>query len=152
MQKLCALVPMKGHSERVPNKNLKLFRGKPLCFAILQTLEESMYIAQVIVNTDSEAIAAEVKKNFTKVVIHVRPEEIQGDFVSMNNIIEYDLSHSAADHYLQTHSTNPLLTVETLDQAIEAYFLKLDEYDSLFSVTRHQARFYYKDCSLNSFN
>ena len=29
------LVPIKGNSERVPNKNLKLFNGKPLFHAII---------------------------------------------------------------------------------------------------------------------
>ncbi len=28
--KITALLPMKGHSERVPNKNLRIFAGKPL--------------------------------------------------------------------------------------------------------------------------
>ena len=33
--KFKALVPMKGHSERVPNKNLRLFIGKPLCYYVI---------------------------------------------------------------------------------------------------------------------
>ena len=37
-------------------------------------------------------------------------------------------------------ATNPLLTSATLDRAIETYFSNLDEYDSLFSVTRLQSR------------
>ena len=32
---IVALVPMKGHSERVPNKNLRSFCGKPLCHWII---------------------------------------------------------------------------------------------------------------------
>ena len=46
----------------------------------------------------------------------------------------------AADFYLQTHSTNPLLTSETVDRAIEMFLSAYPQHDSLFSVTRIQAR------------
>ena len=88
----------------------------------------------------SDAIADNVREYFPEVQIISRPEEIQGDFVSMNEIIVYDLSQLEGEHFLQTHSTNPLLTSATLDRAIETYFSNLDEYDSLFSVTRLQSR------------
>ncbi len=65
----------------------------------------------------------------------------------MNEIIAYDLIQLEGDHFLQTHSTNPLLTSATLDRAIETYFSNLDEYDSLFSVTRLQTRMYWQDGS-----
>jgi len=71
-----------------------------------------------------------------------KSRDIQGDFVSMNNIINYDLNHLDGEHFLQTHSTNPLLRAETIDKAIEKYFEGLENYDSLFSVTKVQTRFY----------
>ena len=36
-------------------------------------------------------------------------------------IIAYDLSKLDGEHFLQTHSTNPLLRSETIDKAIENY-------------------------------
>ena len=42
------LLPMKGNSERVPNKNLKLFNGKPLFYAVIDELIKSKYINKVI--------------------------------------------------------------------------------------------------------
>ena len=65
----------------------------------------------------------------------------------MNTIIAYDLSQLPGEHFLQTHSTNPLLTTETIDAGIELYFDNLGTYDSLFTVTRHNARFYRGDGS-----
>lgn len=138
---------MKGHSERVPNKNLKPFAGQPLYHAIIEVLSHSRFIRKIAVNTDSDAIAADVEKHFNNVQIIPRPEEIRGDFVSMNAIIAHDLSQLDGTHFLQTHSTNPLLTTRTLDAAIETYFQKLDQYDSLFSVTSFQSRFYREDGS-----
>lgn len=65
----------------------------------------------------------------------------------MNKIIDYDLSQIDSEFFLQTHSTNPLLSVKTLDAAIEYYFNNLDKYDSVFSVTRWQTRLYWEDVS-----
>lgn len=76
-----------------------------------------------------------------------RQKEIQSDFVSMNNIIAYDLSKIEGEYFLQTHSTNPLLRPQTIDIAIETYFKNLNEFDSFFSVTRLQIRLYWKDGS-----
>jgi CMP-N-acetylneuraminic acid synthetase len=44
MTKVVALLPMKGTSERVPNKNLKIFNGKPLYHIVMNTLLKSKFI------------------------------------------------------------------------------------------------------------
>lgn len=141
--KVTALLPMKGHSERVPNKNMRLFNGKPLYHCVAWVLESSRYISSFIINTDSSIIAEDAVAHFSKVKIHERPTDLCGDFVPMNDIIGYDLQTSPGEHFLQTHSTNPLLTVDAVDQAIEEYFTNADKYDSLFSVTRLQTRLYW---------
>lgn len=143
--KLTALLPMKGHSERVSNKNMKEFAGKPLYHAIMQSLQKSKYVEKVIIDTDSDIIAKDALVNFEKVQIIDRPKEIQGDFVPMNDIIDYDLTQLDEEHFLQTHSTNPLLTTETINRAIESYFANLENNDSLFSVTKIQTRLYWTD-------
>ena len=143
MEKINVLLPMKGHSERVPNKNLKDFNGAPLYHAIIGKLERSSFVDKVYINTDSEEIKKNAQNNFNNIVIIDRPERIQGDHVSMNKIIEYDLSKIEGDHFLQTHCTNPLLRATTLDEAIKFYFKNLEVYDSLFAVTEWQTRLYW---------
>lgn len=141
--KVVALLPMKGNSERVPNKNLKDFCGRPLYHKILDTLLASEYIDKIIINTDGELIKEDIEKNYKgKVIIHNRPKEIIGDFVSMNKIIDYDIKKVEADIYVQTHSTNPLLLSSTLDAAIEKMMNKTGDFDSIFSVTKVQTRLY----------
>ena len=135
---------MKGNSERVPNKNLKIFNGKPLYHSIIKSLQLSNYISQIVINTDSQLIKSDIVTNFPFIVIIDRPFEIQGDLVSMNEIIAYDLKKIEGDIFLQTHSTNPLLTTETIDRAIGMFSNNKDN-DSLFSVTRLQSRFYWKN-------
>ena len=144
--KLKALLPMKGNSERVPNKNMRDFNGKPLYHAIMNSLLNSKYIDKIVINTDSEIIAKDAKENFSdKIIIINRPKDIQGDFVSMNDIISYDLSQLEGEHFLQTHSTNPLVRTETIDDAIKSYFDALEKFDSLFAVTKLQTRLYDKN-------
>jgi N-acylneuraminate cytidylyltransferase len=143
-----ALLPMKGTSERVPNKNMKDFHGKPLYHAIMKSLLSSKYIEKVAINTDSEVITKDAKDNFgDSVLIIDRPIKIQGGDVSMNIIINYDLSRLDGNYFLQTHSTNPLVKTETIDNAIETYFNGLNKFDSLFGVTKVQTRFYDKDAN-----
>ena len=137
-----ALLPMKGHNERIPGKNLRPIAGKPLCSWVLETLQMVDEISRIVVNTDSQEIADHCTSHFD-VTIHERPEAIRGDFVSMNRVIEHDLSLlDGHDLFLQTHATNPLMTVGTIRLALKSYIEGLDRHDSLFSVTRHQSRFY----------
>ncbi|WP_297431523.1 acylneuraminate cytidylyltransferase family protein [Sulfurimonas sp.] len=148
--KLTALLPMKGTSERVPNKNMKDFGGAPLYHAIMKSLLASKYIDKVVINTDSKLIAKDAKENFgDRVVIIDRPKEIQGGDMSMNVIIDYDLHQLKGEHFLQTHSTNPLLRAETINNAIESYFecLAQENCDSVFGVTKVQTRFYDKNAN-----
>ncbi|MBL7897111.1 MAG: acylneuraminate cytidylyltransferase family protein [Crocinitomicaceae bacterium] len=142
---ITALLPMKGHSERVPAKNLRLFNGKPLFYHVLETLDKSEHINKIIVNTDSDEIASKALSVSDKVIVHDRPEAIRGDMVSMNEIINHDVLLSGDQYFLQTHSTNPLLTVKTINKAIAKFKEEIDVIDSLFSVTRLQTRLYWKD-------
>lgn len=133
---------MKGNSERVPRKNLKDFNGKPLFTHVLGTLSSSSLIKEIIINTDSDEIANVAKSCSEKVIIHERAKEICGDMVSMNDVINSDIENSEAELFIQTHSTNPLLTVETIDKALQAFLDKDESFDSIFSVTRLQTRLF----------
>ena len=146
MKNITALLPMKGHSERVPRKNLKNFNGKPLFHVIIDKLIESKFINDIIINTDCDLIKKSVKETYKDyIIIHKRPKEIQGDMVSMNKIIEYDLKNSKSEIYVQTHSTSPLISIKSLDMAIQKMIKRKNQFDSIFSVTKTQTRFYDKN-------
>jgi CMP-N-acetylneuraminic acid synthetase len=142
-QRVVALVPMKGHSERVPGKNTRPFSGRPLFHHILNTLERTYAVDEVVVNTDSERIAREAESQFPKVRVLLRPAELCGDMVSMNRIIAHDVAQVPADMYVQTHATNPLLRSKTIGEALRLFMEQ--ECDSLFSVNRFQTRLYASD-------
>ncbi|MDP3983834.1 MAG: acylneuraminate cytidylyltransferase family protein [Acidimicrobiia bacterium] len=139
-----ALLPMKGHSERVPGKNLRSIAGKPLYHWVTEALLAAKTVNRVVVDTDSDAIAEHVFGSFPNVEIHRRPSHLHGDLVAMHDIVAY-LAHAIeGDVFLQTHSTNPLLRAETIDAAVTA-FLEEGSHDSLMSVTPWQTRFYFSD-------
>ncbi len=138
--KIVALLPMRHHSERVPGKNYRSFAGRLLYHIIIDTLLECPYIAQIIIDTDSPIIMEDCAKHFPQVQLIERPEPLRADTTPMNDVLLHDVTQIEADFYLQTHSTNPLLRVETITQGIETLFTNYPVYDSLFGVTRWQTR------------
>lgn len=139
-----ALLFMKRHSERVPRKNMRDFCGRPLFHWIMDSLSQSKYVSEIIINTDSEEIAKSAEENF-KVTIHMRPEYLLK--ITSNEayqLMAYDLSITEGEYFLQTHSTNPLVRTETIDNAILTFF-EQNQHDSLISVTPLHKRFYWSD-------
>ncbi|NWG35461.1 MAG: acylneuraminate cytidylyltransferase family protein [Chloroflexi bacterium] len=145
MTKLVALVPMRHHSQRVPGKNYRDLAGKPLYRHIIETLLAVPEVHQIVVDTDSDPVMDGLRKDFPQVKVIVRPEHLRADDIPMNEILIHDTAQFPADFYLQTHSTNPLLKAETISCAIQLLMTNYPKYDSLFSVTRWQTRFYDKD-------
>lgn len=142
--KVKALIFMKYHSVRVPRKNVRDFCGRPLFHWIIDTLQKSEHINEVIINTDSQEIADNAKENFD-VTIHMRPEHLLDIHSNeANQIIAHDLSLTDGEYFLQTHSTNPNLSVDTINLAVEAFFMST-KHDSLISVTPIKKRFYWPD-------
>ena len=148
--RLVALLPMKAHSERVASKNFRTFAGKPLYRWILDTLLSLPEIGAVAINTDARAQLRETgQEEGGRIVIRDRRPELCGDHVSMNRILADDLAAVPAQAYLMTHTTNPLLSTETIRRSLETFRTAKAQgtADSLFSVKKYQTRFYRADGS-----
>jgi len=149
--KFHALIPIKDHSERVPGKNFRMLLGKPLWEHIVSTLTGMDEVVSININTDSPRFSVQTLEPYPKVRIIVRPPGLCGDFVPTNKLFAHDLSLIPDDGlpFLQTHTTNPLLTAETLRRAFAQFTHKAScgSADSLFSVTPYFARFYRRDLS-----
>lgn len=147
-EKIVALLPMKANSERVVGKNFKDFCGKPLFRWVLDTLLSVPAISNVVINTDArEILASHGLTECDRVTLRDRRPEICGDFVSMNTVIADDVSSLDADIFIMTHTTNPLLSSESVQAAIDRFkeVSALEEHDSLFTVNKVQERFYTRD-------
>lgn len=148
--RIVALLPMKANSERVKGKNFRDFCGKPLFRWILDTLLEVDEIDEVVINTDArEILAANGLVDSPRVRIRDRKTEICGDLVSMNLVLADDVANVDADIYLMTHTTNPLMSADTVRRALATFRAAqaTGEADSLFTVDRVQTRFYRADGS-----
>lgn len=148
-KKVVALLPMKANSNRVKGKNFRDFCGKPLFRWILDALLAVEEIDQIVINTDAKHIL--IKNGLVetdRVVIRQRKESICGDDVSMNIVLADDIENVEADIYIMTHTTNPLLSSDTISNALLQYKTELaqESADSLFSVNKIQTRFYTEDC------
>ncbi|MBN2047933.1 MAG: acylneuraminate cytidylyltransferase family protein [Anaerolineaceae bacterium] len=138
--RIAALVPMRHHSQRVPGKNYRMLAGKPLYHHILDQLLACPTIDTIIIDTDSPTILAGLEKDYPGVIALERPEHLRADDIPMNEVLLYDTGSVEADFYLQTHSTNPLLSAGTISRAVDVFLENYPTFDSLFSVTRKQIR------------
>jgi CMP-N-acetylneuraminic acid synthetase len=142
INKLTAIVPMRHSSERVPGKNYRDFAGKPLFHYVVQTLLDCKQIDQVVIDTDSEIVMEQCATYFPSVLVLERPEHLKDGAIPMNDVLLNTINQVPSEFYLQTHSTNPILTAATLSAGIDTFFKHYPMYDSLFSVTRKHVRFW----------
>jgi len=141
--KVTALLPMKEHSKRLPNKNIKLLGDKPLFWHILDNLELSKYITEIIVSTDSAVIKTMIMDNYENIEVVDLPTYLVEDGVTLTPVIEYTLEHIKNHTFLQVHATSPFLSSATIDSGIVTYFeVMKDGFDSLMGVNSYQTRFY----------
>lgn len=138
--KVVAILPMRHSSERVPGKNYRPLAGKPLFCHVLEMLLTVDYIDQVVIDTDSPTVRSVVEENYPGVAVLERPDHLRSGDTPMNDVLLNTINHIPADLYLQTHSTNPFLTRETVMSGFEVY--QAGDCDSVFSVTPLQARFW----------
>jgi CMP-N-acetylneuraminic acid synthetase len=138
-----ALMPMRHSSERVPGKNYRPFGdGRPLFHHTLDALMGCSLIDKIVINTDSPTIAEQCAEKYPDVIIIDRPESIQGGMTPMNDVLLHDVKTVESQFYLQTHSTNPIMSSDTITKAVETFFKNYPIYDSLFSVTKVQTRYW----------
>ena len=138
--KIAAIVPMRHNSERVPGKNYRDFAGKPLYHHVVESLLACDAISEVVIDTDSPNILEDAAKSFPGVTLFERPENLRAGEIPMNDVLLNTIGQLDADFFLQTHSTNPLLTAESVRKGVDIFLKNHPIYDSLFTVTRLQTR------------
>ncbi|RMF29003.1 MAG: acylneuraminate cytidylyltransferase family protein [Bacteroidetes bacterium] len=137
---IAAIVPMRHSSERVPGKNYRSFAGRPLYHHIVTTLLDCPQITTVVIDTDSPFILEDAARHFPSVTLLERPEHLRAGEIPMNDVLLNTIRQVPADFYLQTHSTNPLLSADSVQRGIQTFLDQYPIYDSLFTVTRLQTR------------
>ena len=82
------IIPARGGSKRIPKKNIKLFRGKPMIAWSIEAAIESNCFEKVFVSTDSEEIAS-IAESLGAWVPFLRPNNISDDYSTTKDVITY---------------------------------------------------------------
>ena len=136
LKKNIAIIPARGGSKRIPEKNIQLFVGVPLLVHSIQyALANNEIIGEVYVSTDDEKIKKIATENGAKVID--RPIQFSGDFEPTVSALKHVLEsiESDVENVILLQPTNPLRPDNLLKEAFEIY--KKGKYDSLFTVTRN---------------
>lgn len=136
---ISAIIPIKKESQRVENKNFKTINKKPLFFWIIASLNASNYIDEIVINCDDSYTEDKLSQHFDFLKFVYRSEDLKGNEISMNKIISSTLDECKNESIFQTHTTNPLLTVKTIDTVIKQH---IDNSLDYFAVSKLQERLY----------
>ncbi len=130
-----AIIPARGGSKRLPNKNILLFDGIPLlAHSILYAQKNLSIIDDIFVTTDSPEIKRVALEYGAKVID--RPDSISGDFEPTISALKHvvQLLENQVENVIVLQVTNPLRPANLLAEAFEVF--QKNNCDSLFSVTR----------------
>lgn len=79
MTKIYAVIPARGGSKRIPNKNIQVINGKPLIAYPIEAARASGIFEEVIVSTDSQVISG-VAQEYGARTPFLRDKELADDF------------------------------------------------------------------------
>lgn len=135
-KKILAVIPARGGSKGIPNKNIVEINGRPLIDYSISEALKSQYIDRIIVSTDSEKIA-EIAQRCGAEVPYLRPKHLAEDNsktidVLIDIIKQLSMKNCNYDYMILLQPTQPLRKAYQIDEAIR---LIIDRnYKSLLSV------------------
>ncbi len=144
---IVAFVPVRSGSKSIIDKNIKPFNGKPLIYWVLNALQNSIEVNEVVVALDSDKYADVVRDfGFSKVQIYFRKPENAVDTASTESVMLEYIAESKMNNdnlFLLVQATSPLTTSNDIDSAIRqfAYSAK----DSLLSCVKTKRFFWNGD-------
>lgn len=123
---MIGVIPARGGSKGVPQKNIKDLCGKPLiCYAI-EAASASQQIEQVVVSTDCEEIA-QVARDAGASVPFMRPSELAQDQSGMMPVLAHALTemekikNQSIEGIALVDPTAPFRLPSDIDQAVELF-------------------------------
>ena len=129
-----AIIPARGGSKRLPNKNILDLAGKPMIAWTIEAAKASKYIDEIIVTSDSSTILKIANKLSVNTV--ERPKILASDTASTYDVIQHVVSN-LKKHYnyiLLLQPTSPLRSENHIDEAIE--FLNTKSANAVISVCK----------------
>ena len=136
INKFIGVIPARGGSKRIPNKNLKLLNNIPLTELSIIESRKSKLLSDLILSSDSDEILNLGKKY--KIILDKRNKSLACDQSTTLSLLEnlinkYDLDiYRSAFVLLQP--TSPLRLFSDIDKSIQLFHQK--NADSIVSVTK----------------
>ncbi|MEH6733305.1 MAG: pseudaminic acid cytidylyltransferase [Shewanella sp.] len=132
-----AIIPARGGSKRIPNKNIKLFNGKPMIAYAIETAIKSNCFDKVIVSTDCEEIAR-IARQYGAEIPFMRPSSLADDFIGTTEVIRHTLTELETqgwtlDYCCCIYATTPLMQASKLINAKQR-LLNNPQLDYVFSA------------------
>lgn len=134
---IMSLIPARGGSKGIPDKNIVDLAGKPLIAWTIEASLGSKNINRTIVSTDSEKIAEVAKKHGAEVPF-LRPAEISGDkspaLLAIHHALKWlaDNENYRPDYLVFLQPTSPMRNSQDIDEAFKVLHSK--KADSVISV------------------
>jgi len=137
--KTIAIIPARGNSKRLPNKNIKFLAGIPLLVHSINYAKQYGFIDAIYVTTDSKDIKKIALQHGALVID--RPKELSGDLEPTVTALKHVLESidDAVENVVLLQPTNPLRPKHLLTEAFQLF--KEKGCDSLFTVTRNHQKF-----------
>ena len=130
--RVLAVIPARAGSRGIPNKNIRLVGGRPLCWYAIRNALDSEMVTDVVVTTDSPQVATVARQAGARV--RDRDAALCADDVTLDAVVYDAVPRDVAWDYIVTmQPTSPTLTVATLDAAIRKAIG--EGLDTLISVT-----------------
>ena len=115
--KIIAVMPIKLDNERLPGKNTKLLGQKPLLQYALDSLKKTKMLDGIYVFCSDKSIVPLLPDG---VIFVKRPEYLDLPTSNFSQIFDCFMERFDADIYVYAHATAPFVTVETMQQCIDA--------------------------------
>jgi CMP-N-acetylneuraminic acid synthetase len=135
MANILGVIPARGGSKGIPNKNLAPLRGRPLLAYTADAAKASTKLTRTIVSTDDEQIAACATSLGLEVLM--RPAALAADDTPMLAVLQHAIDAMRAggfdtDMVVLLQPTSPLRRAEHIDAAV--VWLQRTRGDSVVSV------------------
>jgi CMP-N,N'-diacetyllegionaminic acid synthase len=122
-KKVVAIIPARGGSKRLPGKNIRPLRGKPLIAWTIEAARQSGVVDDAIVTTDDETIA-NIARKWGGRVPWMRPSELATDTASSMDVVSHAVDmlgsgRESFDFVVLLQPTSPFRTPATINHGIE---------------------------------
>ena len=137
-KKVLAIIPARGGSKGLKNKNIKIFNKKPLIYWTVKQALKSKYIDRLYVSTDSKKILNNIQ-NLKLQTPFLRPKKLSGDKAKSVDVVLFELKRlenffkEKYDIIVLLEPTNPLRKKNDIDLGIKQ-LSSTNKFDSLISV------------------